>query len=122
MDFVKQNWKPLAAAGTLATLALAVFMYADPDECPVMKTICNKKTPFHNVIAFDIPQEEKEKIARSWMEKYVRSILLKKKSQPDSEEAKELLKDSEEASGKRERADSLVREGTGRFSNVDEAL
>lgn len=41
------------------------------------------------------------------MEKYVRSVLLK------SEEPENTSRD---------RSDSLVREGTGRFQNVDEAL
>ena len=37
-------------------------------------------TPFHNVVKWDMPQEEKDRISRIWMEKYVRTILLKSTS------------------------------------------
>ena len=36
-----------------------------------------KVTPFHNIVKWDETQEDKEKISRTWMEKYVRSVLLK---------------------------------------------
>jgi hypothetical protein len=60
-----------------AVLAFAYLKFLDiPEDCPIRNP--PKRTAFHNIIRYDLPQAEKEKIARTWMECYVRNILLKK--------------------------------------------
>jgi hypothetical protein len=49
-----------------------------PEDCPLTQLLICKRTAFHNIIRYDLPQTEKEKVARSWMESYVRNVLLKK--------------------------------------------
>lgn len=51
-----------------------------PDQCPLSRhvTIC-KVTPYHNIVNWEASQDEKEKEARTWMEKYVRTQFLNKK-------------------------------------------
>lgn len=68
----------LAAAGSMILACyLGYQKYQHPDECPLMRTTECKLTLFHNIVSWSASQEEKEKITRAWMEKYVRSVLLK---------------------------------------------
>jgi hypothetical protein len=66
----------------VGALALAYYCHCRNKmggECPLARqaTICTV-TPFHNTVPWAASQTEKEKIARAWMEKYVRSVLLKR--------------------------------------------
>ena len=85
------NWL-LIAGGTILVLTTAYLIKSKlfGTECSLKgligRYICIK-TPFHNRIEWEAPQEEKERIARHWMEGYIRNILLKRSSHqipPDS--------------------------------------
>lgn len=78
METVKQH--PLAFIAGTTTLVAAVgyfyfYYYQDEHDKSSMPTI---KTPFNEFIPYESSQDDKEKLARAWMEKYVRSVLLKK--------------------------------------------
>jgi len=112
-EFLKKNKWILLASGAAATLTAAYIVYglSSYKECPENSASHAKKTPFHSVVKWDVNQEDKEMLARAWMEKYVRSVLLKgAKSEKSSQKSQ-----NEEGTTPRQRADSLEREGTGRF-------
>ena len=67
----------LSAAAIVATAAYLYYYYT-PEECSISRMLIAKRTPFHEFILHDSSQENKEKLARAWMDKYVRSVLLKK--------------------------------------------
>jgi len=67
-----------AAIGVAAFSAYYLYINYASDECPIKQMFTVKRTPFHEFINLDSSQEDKEKQARAWMEKYVRSVLLKK--------------------------------------------
>jgi hypothetical protein len=69
----------LAVGAALVGSGFLVNYFIKQEECPIARMMhIVKVTPFHSRIAWDAPQADKEKIARAWMEKYVRSVLLKK--------------------------------------------
>ena len=68
----------VAAIGVAAFSAYYLYINYASDECPIKQMLTVKRTPFHEFIHLDSSQEDKEKQARAWMEKYVRSVLLKK--------------------------------------------
>ena len=77
----------VVAAGLLAGGAFCLYCKIKYDaDCPLERqtTICTV-TPFHNTVPWTASQTEKEKIARAWMEKYVRSFLLKCQSESDQD-------------------------------------
>lgn len=78
--YAKHVWT-LAVGAALVSSGFLVNYFIRQEECPIARMMhIVKVTPYHSRIAWDAPQPDKEKIARAWMEKYVRSALLKKQS------------------------------------------
>lgn len=75
----------LFAAAASAAVALIGYAYYSqkPEKKVVARLLVCKKTPFHSVICPEKSQEEKELAARTWLEKYVVTVLLKRNQQVD---------------------------------------
>ena len=77
MDLVKENPRIAIAFGaSLCAIAIHLAFFYEPKECPLTRMIICTRTPFHDQVRYDLSQAEKERCARSWMENYVRSVLL----------------------------------------------
>ena len=80
--------KPIAI-GVFAVLIGTAWVFCkskwDKDPPHERQTTIYTVTPFHNTVPWTATQTEKEKIARAWMEKYVKTFLLKCQSNVDHE-------------------------------------
>ena len=56
--------------GSLICTAVAIYRHQQTC-CPIARLLICRRTPFHNVLSIEEHQNEKEKVCRAWMEKYV---------------------------------------------------
>ena len=79
----RRTWLYLAFGSTALLLsAYAVWHLTKNEDCPFRlkdKTIKLHKTAFHGIVPWECSQDEKVKTARTWMEKYVKSAIMKSK-------------------------------------------
>ena len=70
------------AAGTAALLlsACAIYRLYNNEDCPFKslgsRQITLRKTAFHGQVKWESSQEEKERYARAWMERYVKGAIV----------------------------------------------
>jgi hypothetical protein len=81
-----RHWALLGiAAGATILAGYYIYNVASCDGRDASKEVQTiKVTPFHNNVGWDLTQEEKEIKSRTWMEKYVRTVLLKSQDALDS--------------------------------------
>ena len=76
------NWLKVAGLSLAAiTSALAIWsVYYEECPCPIFKAKKTpKRTPFHGQIPWESSQQEKERLARQWMERYVKGYINRSK-------------------------------------------
>lgn len=84
MDYIKSHPYLTSALAATSLGLLCLYCCYGSDDCSVFTC---KRTPFHSIIKYELSQAEKETCARTWMENYVRSVLLKRvapQADPDS--------------------------------------